>query len=71
MAQKILDTLTQPAWIDNREIAIAGGIGISLYPRDGTNGEALVKHADMAMYHAKQDGRSRFLFYSGETMSSN
>lgn len=66
VAQKILDTLTQPAVIDSQEIPVTGSIGISLYPRDGANGETLIKNADTAMYHAKQDGRSRFLFYSAE-----
>lgn len=42
---------------------VNASIGISLYPRDGTDGETLLRHADLAMYAAKDAGKGRFHFY--------
>jgi len=67
VAQKILESLTQPMVIDSHEVPLAGSIGISLYPQDGADSEALIKNADAAMYLAKQGGRGRFCFYSAKT----
>ena len=66
LAQKLLDTLFQPMLILGHELAPASSIGISLYPRDGNDGKALLKNADAAMYRAKEQGRGNYLFYSQE-----
>lgn len=66
LAQKVLASLIQPTVIDGHKVSLSGSIGISLYPQDGIDDETLIKHADAAMYHAKQDGRSTFRFYSAE-----
>lgn len=80
VAAKILDVLAAPVQLDNREVFTGGSIGISLYPFDGDNVDTLFKNADTAMYHAKEQGRNNFQFYSSEmnasaldvlTMSSN
>jgi diguanylate cyclase (GGDEF)-like protein len=42
---------------------ISGSIGISVYPEDGKDAEALIKNADTAMYHAKGTGRNNFQFF--------
>jgi len=65
VAQKILQSLEKPVVADGKEYRIATSIGISLYPADGEDGEALFKHADLALYQAKEQ-RNRYLFYSRE-----
>jgi diguanylate cyclase (GGDEF)-like protein/PAS domain S-box-containing protein len=65
-AQKILDTLSRPYLINQQEVFISASIGISLYPDDGDNALALLKNADIAMYRAKELGKSNFQFYSEE-----
>jgi len=66
LAQKILDALQVPIIIDSEELVISCSIGISLYPQDSTTVEQLLKHADMAMYRSKNDGRNRYSFYKRE-----
>ena len=62
-AQKILAALAQPHHIAQRELCVTSSIGISVYPADGADAETLLKHADMAMYHAKQAGRNNYKFF--------
>jgi diguanylate cyclase (GGDEF)-like protein len=62
VAQKILRGLEQPVLADGEEFRIGTSIGISLYPADGEDGELLFKHADLALYRAKEL-RNRYLFY--------
>jgi diguanylate cyclase (GGDEF)-like protein/PAS domain S-box-containing protein len=65
-AQKLLETLSQPLTIGEHELYPAGSIGISLYPKDGDDPNALLKNADTAMYRAKEAGRNNFQFYAHE-----
>jgi len=62
-AQRLLEALAQPIVIGSDEVFISASIGIALYPRDGDDLDALLKNADVAMYHAKGEGRNRFCFY--------
>ena len=64
VAEKILTALTEPVAAGGRRFEIGASIGISIYPRDGTTPEALLKHADAAMYRVKEAGKNRFQFYS-------
>jgi diguanylate cyclase (GGDEF)-like protein len=50
--------------VKGRELSISVSIGISLYPEDGADPDELVKHADAAMYRAKQQGRNSYRLYS-------
>ncbi|MCK5516029.1 MAG: EAL domain-containing protein [Desulfobulbaceae bacterium] len=63
VAQRINKYLAESFTIEGHEIFISASIGIAIFPLDGTNPEALMKHADLAMYHAKEKGRNRFQFY--------
>ncbi len=64
VATKLLQALAQPLHLGEREIYTGGSIGISLFPFDGEDVEALFKNADTAMYHAKDQGRNTYSFYS-------
>jgi len=64
VAQKILDAFTLAFVIPKHELFIGTCIGISLFPDDGTDGETLIKSADMAMYYAKEQGRNRYHLYN-------
>jgi diguanylate cyclase (GGDEF)-like protein len=65
VAQRALYELSKVFVLDEREIFISGSIGISLYPSDGKDVNTLIKNADAAMYHAKNQGRNNFQFYAG------
>lgn len=64
-AKRILRELSSPFHIDQHEFVVAGSIGIVLYPDDGSQPETLLKNADTAMYHAKEDG-NRYLFFNSD-----
>jgi diguanylate cyclase (GGDEF)-like protein/PAS domain S-box-containing protein len=64
VARKILDELGKPMLLAGRQYRPAASIGISTYPTDGRDAQTLQKHADIAMYRAKEEGRSTFQFYS-------
>jgi diguanylate cyclase (GGDEF)-like protein/PAS domain S-box-containing protein len=62
-ADKILEALRAPHRIDEYDVQVTASIGIVTYPDDGTNCETLMKHADFAMYHAKDNGRDNRQFF--------
>ena len=62
-ASRLLATLAQPIALGGQDIFVSASIGIVFYPRDGEDLETLLKNADVAMYHAKAQGRNRFFFY--------
>lgn len=63
LAQRILDTLSHPITVDDQQLNLSASIGISMYPNDGENIETLLKHADTAMYEAKNGGRNKYTFF--------
>ena len=62
-AEKILRTLNAPVDIDGHHLHVSASIGIAIYPEDGEDAVSLLKHADFAMYHAKDCGRKNFQFF--------
>ena len=64
ITNKLLKALHEPIMISGREVRISASIGIALYPEDGDDFGALLKHADTAMYQAKELGRNNFQFYT-------
>ena len=59
-AADLLDSLTAPILIEGHTLHVAASIGFSRYPEDALGAETLLKYADLAMYHAKADGRGRW-----------
>ncbi len=66
VAQRIIDAFSLPFELDGRELFITCSVGIALYPFDDRGIETLYRNADAAMYHAKDEGRNNFQFYSAE-----
>lgn len=64
LAQRIIDTLAGPVRLHGRELVIGCSIGVAFYPDDGLDGEELIKHADIAMYRAKQRGRNTYALFT-------
>lgn len=64
IARRVQEKLNQPIFINEQELLVTGSIGISVFPNDGDDLETLLKHADIAMYKAKDLGRNGFQFYS-------
>ena len=66
LARRILASLAHPFIIHGREFFISASIGIALSPRDGSQPSLLMKNADTAMYHAKEQGRDNYQFYQAD-----
>jgi diguanylate cyclase (GGDEF)-like protein len=64
VAEKIRQTLNEPFTIDKHTVTVSASMGIAMYPDDGTDSLELSKHADDAMYRAKQNGRNAVVFYA-------
>lgn len=71
ISSKILDELSRPFFIGDHEVDISGSIGISVYPKDDKDVNMLKAKADMAMYHAKRNGRNNYRFFAPEMSGSN
>ncbi|GIP22833.1 EAL domain-containing protein [Paenibacillus sp. J22TS3] len=66
VAKRLLDALASPIIVDHEEYFVTASIGISIYPTDGVDEETLIKHADTAMYLAKERGKNNYQFYSSD-----
>jgi len=64
LTQRIFNVLTSPFEIEGYELFVTASIGIARYPDDGTTSDALLKHADAAMYLAKREGKNDFRFFT-------
>jgi predicted signal transduction protein with EAL and GGDEF domain len=64
VARRILTHLEQPIRADHHEVFVTASIGIATFPEDGLSAEVLIRNADTAMYHAKQQGKAAFQYYS-------
>jgi diguanylate cyclase (GGDEF)-like protein/PAS domain S-box-containing protein len=71
VAHKVLSTAIQPIVLLGEECRVTASIGISIYPRDGEDEQALMKNADMAMYVAKEEGKNNYQFYSKDIQSKS
>lgn len=66
LAGKLLAIHERPFVIQGHELYMSGSIGISLYPGDGQDSGTLMKHADIAMYRAKETGKNNFKFFASD-----
>ncbi|CAA0115998.1 putative signaling protein [BD1-7 clade bacterium] len=66
VAQKIVDVLNDPFFLQGKKVQIGCSIGIALYPDDSIVEDQLIKHADTAMYHAKEQGKNGYQFFTSD-----
>ncbi len=66
LATKMLKSLAAPFQLSGHELTVTPSIGITVYPEDGDNRDILLKNADTAMYHAKENGRNSYQFFTRE-----
>ena len=64
LADRIIDTLSQPYSVEGSQVVIGASIGVAIAPDDGVTTEALIRNADLALYAAKGDGRGVHRFYA-------
>jgi diguanylate cyclase (GGDEF)-like protein len=60
---RILKACSEPVVLDNRVMQVSASIGLTLYPQDDSNADQLLRHADRAMYEAKQSGKNRYFVF--------
>ena len=66
VAQKLLECVSAPIDIEGHRLTVSPSVGISLFPADGDSSDDLIRHADSAMYHAKESGRATYKFFVPE-----
>ncbi|MDF2926134.1 MAG: Diguanylate cyclase/phosphodiesterase domain 2 [Paenibacillaceae bacterium] len=69
-AERLLQRLEEPFYIDESSVHISASIGIAQYPMAGSNGEELLMNADVAMYKAKEKGKGNYVVYGQELQQS-
>lgn len=62
VAGKLIQAIEQPIEVDGHSLTVSASIGIAVFPQDGRDTRELTRHADSALYHAKQGGRGRFSY---------
>ena len=64
IARRINDVLREPMTIAGRQMVVTASLGMAMFPRDGGDAMTLLRHADTAMYHAKESGRNNWQMYN-------
>ena len=63
LADRVVRLLSEPFEIDGQRVAIGASVGVALYPSDARAADVLLRHADLALYRAKHDGRGVYRFF--------
>lgn len=63
LASRLLASLRDPIPLNDATVSVTASIGVAVYPHDGTDAEVLLKHADIALYRAKELGRDNFQLF--------
>lgn len=66
LLERILQEIGRPIMLSGREFHVGASLGVAMYPNDGDDAQILLKHADVAMYAAKDRGRNNFQFFTRE-----
>ena len=66
LTQQMLSLIGEPMRLEGRDYGISGSIGVSVFPDDGDDAPSLLRHADAAMYLAKDQGKNGVQFYTAE-----
>lgn len=70
LAQHLLEEVTKPIHFSEQEIVTTTSIGVCIYPYDGSDSATLLKHADMAMYAAKKQGKNSIKIFDNSLLAS-
>ena len=70
LASKLLDAMHEQFKLKDQLYSVSISIGISVFPDDAPDAEQLIRHADVALYKAKHEGRNRYSFFSDELESA-
>ncbi len=65
--ERILAATSKPFMVDDRFVQLSCSIGVNFYPKDSSNQEVLIRHADQAMYQAKQSGKNSIQYFDTKT----
>ena len=66
LLERVLKDIGRPVMLNGREFHVGASLGVAMYPSDGDDAQILLKHADVAMYAAKDRGRNNFQFFTRE-----
>jgi diguanylate cyclase (GGDEF)-like protein/PAS domain S-box-containing protein len=66
LAERVISALAKPFRVAGRSISLSASVGVTLFPKDATTADELLRNADLAMYRAKAAGRNRFGFFDPE-----
>ncbi|HEY3700466.1 MAG TPA: EAL domain-containing protein [Spongiibacteraceae bacterium] len=66
VANKVIDIIAQPFYVDGRELNVTASIGLTVYPDDGSSAGDLLRNANAAMHMAKQQGQNTYHFFTAE-----
>lgn len=66
LLNRIMDVIAEPVILEEKSFSFTCSMGVAVYPADGDEPEVLMKHADIAMYRAKETGRNHFQFFTAE-----
>lgn len=66
VANKVLSSINVPFEVDGRVLYVSASIGLTIYPRDGADCDALIKNADIAMYKSKERGKNAYSMFTSE-----
>jgi len=64
VAGGLLESLSNPFWVEGHEVSVGASVGISVFPESAENAEDLIKQADSAMYVAKREGKNRLMYFT-------
>jgi diguanylate cyclase (GGDEF)-like protein/PAS domain S-box-containing protein len=68
VAEKLMYAFRKPFEVEGQELFVTLSVGITVFPGDGLDADMLIRHADAAMYRAKEEGRNAYQFFSGEAL---
>ena len=66
LLDRVLRSIAQPVIVGEAVVQVTASIGVALYPDDNTDADTLLRHADQAMYRAKQEGKNRYILFDPE-----
>ena len=67
VGERIINSFSEPFQVENENINVSPSIGFAIFPGDGESSDALISHADAAMYRAKKTGKNSYCFYSSDS----